>query len=309
MFGIMDAIKPFRPVYLRSYKEGLLQEKISDINDNIGNCSLCPHNCGINRRESPNGQCKSGDKPLISSFCAHFGEESPLVGIRGSGTIFFANCNLSCVFCQNYDISQYGIGEEISHSRLAEIMIHLQNQGCHNINFVSPSNMVYSILNALPEAIDMGLRIPLVYNSGGYDLPITIKLLDGVFDIYMPDMKYMDNRIAKKYSGADNYVEFATESILEMHQQVGDLVVDQMGIAQRGLIIRHLIMPGNISDTKKIIDFVRSLSSNTYFNLMDQYHPSYKANDYEFLNRRITSKEYQEAYDYAISVGLNQLAV
>ena len=305
----MDANKPFKPVYLRSYREGLLQEKVTDIYDSIRNCSLCPHNCQVDRRESSTGQCKSGDKPLISSFCAHFGEESPLVGIRGSGTIFFANCNLSCVFCQNYDISQYGIGEELSHTKLAEIMIHLQNKGCHNINFVSPSHMVHAILLALPEAIEMGLKIPLVYNSGGYDLPSTIKLLDGVVDIYMPDMKYMDNEIAKKYSGADDYVEFAIESIHEMHQQVGDLVVDHLGIAQRGLIIRHLIMPGHISDTKKVIDFIRSLSSNTYFNLMDQYHPAYKANDYKFLNRRITSKEYQEAYNYAISVGLNRLDV
>jgi putative pyruvate formate lyase activating enzyme len=305
----MNNKKSFKPAYLRSYKEGILLEKISDINKTIGNCSQCPHKCLVDRRESPSGKCTSGDKPLISSFCAHYGEESPLVGSRGSGTIFFANCNLSCVFCQNYDISQYGIGEEVSHSRLAQIMIHLQNKGCHNINFVSPTHMVHSILNALPEAIEMGLRIPLVYNSGGYDEPATIRLLDDVFDIYMPDMKYMDNQIAKQFSGVENYVEYATESIGEMYQQVGDLVVDHLGIAERGLIIRHLIMPGNISDTKKVIDFVRSLSPNTYFNLMDQYHPAYKAKDYKSLTRRITSNEYTEAYEYAISAGLSQLAV
>ena len=258
--------------------------------------------------ESTEGKCRTGEKPLVSSFCPHFGEESPLVGIRGSGTIFFANCNLSCVFCQNYDISQYGYGEEISYSRLAEIMIHLQNLGCHNINFVSPSHVVHSILNALPDAIEMGLRVPLVYNSGGYDLPSTIKLLDDVFDIYMPDVKYMDNSIARKYSGVVDYVENVSSSIKEMHRQVGDLIVDQMGIAKRGLIIRHLIMPGKSSNTKKVIDFVKSLSTNTFLNLMDQYHPAYKARDHEHLNRRITSSEYEKAYDYATSVGLKRIA-
>jgi len=304
----MHKFKPFNPIYLRSYKEGSLQEKISDINKIASNCSLCPHKCLIDRRNSYSGQCKIGDKPKISSFCAHFGEEPPLVGSYGSGTVFFSNCNLSCVFCQNYDISQYGYGEEISHSRLAKIMIHLQNQGCHNINFVSPSHMAHIILNALPEAIEMGLKIPLVYNSGGYDLLSTIKLLDDVFDIYMPDIKYMDNKIAFELSGVDDYVEFATESIFEMHKQVGDLVIDNNGVAHRGMIIRHLVMPGNISCTKKIIELVRSISPNTYFNLMDQYHPAYKAKDYKLINRKITSKEYLEAHNYAISAGLNRLA-
>jgi len=300
---------PFKPAYLSSYKEGSLQEKINNINEILENCSQCPHKCLINRNNNPTGKCKSGDQPVISSFCAHFGEESLLVGFRGSGTIFYANCNLSCVFCQNYDISQYGLGEEISYSRLAGIMIQLQNIGCHNINFVSPSHMVHSILNALPQAIEMGLNIPLVYNSGGYDLSSTIRLLEDIFDIYMPDMKYMDNSIAHTFSGVDNYVEFATDSIREMHLQVGDLVVDSNGIAQRGLIIRHLILPGQISDTKKVIDFVRSISANTYFNLMDQYHPAYKADNYQSINRRITSNEFREACDYAISVGLNRLDV
>jgi putative pyruvate formate lyase activating enzyme len=258
--------------------------------------------------KSHSGRCNSGDLPIIASFSPHFGEEPPLTGYNGSGTIFFGNCNLGCIFCQNYDISQCGTGEEVSYTRLSKIMIYLQNQGCHNINFVSPTHMVHTLLNALPEAIEMGLNIPLVYNSGGYDLVSTIKLLDGVFDIYMPDIKYMDDDTAKELSGIDNYSEYAKTSILEMHRQVGDLQINSMGIAQRGLIIRHLVMPDNIVKTNKIIDFVRSVSQNTYFNLMDQYRPAYHAGKNNKINRRLKDEEYQEAYNYAISAGLKRMA-
>jgi putative pyruvate formate lyase activating enzyme len=245
---------------------------------------------------------------VVSSWCAHFGEEAPLTGFNGSGTIFFGNCNLACIFCQNYDISQYGVGTEVTHSILAGMMIDLQNRGCHNINFVSPTHMVHAILNALPEAIEMGLHIPLVYNSGGYDFVSTIRLLDGVIDIYMPDFKYMDNTISRELSSIDDYVEFATASILEMHRQVGDLVVDDHGIARRGLIIRHLVLPNNIAKTDKVIDFVNSISQNTYFNLMDQYRPAFNANKNIKINRGLTRAEYEEAYNYAVSVGLKRLA-
>ena len=211
-------MKQFRPSYIRSHREGSLRNKILEINETNTACNLCPHRCGTDRTQSNTGKCRSGNLPVISSLSPHFGEEPPLTGNRGSGTIFFGNCNLSCIFCQNYDISQCGVGEEVSHSDLARIMINLQQLGCHNINFVSPSHMVSAILNALPEAIEMGLNIPLVYNSGGYDLASTIELLDGIFDIYMPDLKYMDNSIANELSGIDDYVEMATESIFEMHR-------------------------------------------------------------------------------------------
>jgi putative pyruvate formate lyase activating enzyme len=304
----MNRVKSFKPAYLRSFQEGVLHEKIAAVNEQITQCKLCPHECSTDRTQSHSGQCNSGDLPIISSYSPHFGEEPPLTGFNGSGTIFFGNCNLSCIFCQNYDISQCGFGEEVSHVRLAEIMLELQNQGCHNINFVSPSHMINGILSALPEAIEMGLQIPLVYNSGGYDLVSTIELLDGVIDIYMPDMKYMDNEIARQLSGIDHYVENATASILEMHRQVGDLQVNEMGIAQRGLIIRHLVLPDNIAKTNKVIDFIKSLSPNTYFNLMDQYRPAYHADQNPKINRRLSAKEFQDAYHYANSSGLIRIA-
>jgi len=301
-------MKQFRPSYLKSYNDGSLRNKILKINELNTSCSLCPHRCGIDRTQSNTGKCKSGSLPLISSYSPHFGEEPPLTGIRGSGTIFFGNCNLSCIFCQNYDISQCGIGEEMSHSDLARIMIDLQHLGCHNINFVSPSHMVQTILNALPEAIEMGINIPLVYNSGGYDLTSTIELLEGIFDIYMPDFKYMDNNIANELSGINDYVQMAIESIFEMHRQVGDLQVNEYGIAQKGLIIRHLVMPDNIAQTYKVIDFVKELSTNTYFNLMDQYRPAYHAMTNPKINRKLSAGEFSEAYKYAVEVGLIRIA-
>ena len=196
----------------------------------------------------------------------------------------------------------------MDHRDLARIMINLQQLGCHNINFVSPSHMASAILNALPEAIEMGLNIPLVYNSGGYDLVSTIELLDGIFDIYMPDLKYMDNSIAYELSGIDDYVEIVTASIVEMHRQVGDLEVDEYGIARKGLIIRHLVMPDNIAQTYKVIDFVKDLSTNTYFNLMDQYRPAYHAMSNPKINRKLSSEEFNKAYKYALENGLLRLA-
>lgn len=301
-------MKQFQPSYLESYKAGTLRNKILEINEANTNCNLCPHRCGIDRTTLNRGKCMSGSLPVISSFSPHFGEEPPLTGSRGSGTIFFGNCNLSCIFCQNYDISQCGVGEEMSYSDLARIMINLQQLGCHNINFVSPSHMVNAILNALPDAIEMGLRIPLAYNSGGYDLASTIKTLEGIFDIYMPDLKYMDNSIANELSGIDDYVEMATGSIFEMHRQVGDLEVDEYGIARKGIIIRHLVMPDNIAKTDKVIDFVRDLSTNTYFNLMDQYRPAYHAMSNPKINRKLTAEEFQRAYNYALDNGLSRVA-
>lgn len=301
-------MKQFQPSYLRSHKEGMLRNKILEINESNTSCNLCPQRCGTDRTKSSAGKCRSGNLPIISSFSPHFGEESPLTGNRGSGTIFFGNCNLSCIFCQNYDISQCGVGKEMNHSDLANIMITLQQLGCHNINFVSPSHMVSPILNALPEAIDMGLNIPLVYNSGGYDLASTIELLDGIFDIYMPDLKYMDNTIANELSGIEDYVEMATASIIEMHRQVGDLQVDEYGIARKGLIIRHLVMPDNIAQTYKVIDFVKELSPDTYLNLMDQYRPAFHAMSNPKINKKLTAEEFKRAYNYAVDIGLCRLS-
>ncbi len=298
----------FEPSYIRSYKEGLLNDLIDFFNKKIQKCTLCPHHCLTNRISSKDGKCQSGHLPFIASYGSHFGEESPLVGFYGSGTIFLSKCNLKCIFCQNYDISQMCSGKEISIPKLAHIMLELQHQGCHNINFVTPTHMVHAILSAIPIAIELGFNIPLVYNSGGYDSIESIKHLEGIFDIYMPDIKYFNNKDAYELSGISNYVEESNISIHEMHRQKGDLQTDTNGIAMKGLIIRHLILPNNIADSKKVIDFVYSISPNTYFNLMDQYKPEYKADHHARINRRITLEEYQEVYDYAIELGLKRLA-
>ncbi len=274
----------------------------------IDPCKLCPHQCLTNRKSKDTGNCHSGEYPVVASYGPHFGEEPPLVGFHGSGAIFFSHCNLICIFCQNYDISQLGAGQTIQFDGLANIMVELQLQGCHNINFVTPTHMVHAILNALPRAIENGLRIPLVYNSGGYDSAETIRLLDGIFDIYMPDLKYFNNQTAYQLSGIPNYVEAATEAIREMHRQVGDLILDDQGIAIRGMIVRHLILPENLADTFKSIDFIKSLSKETYLNLMDQYRPEYHAYQDPRMGRRITSTEYANAVNYAKESGIKRFS-
>ena len=297
-----------KPSYLRLFNEGLLQERIDKIEYRLDPCILCPHLCLANRKNEATGNCHSGEYPVVASYGPHFGEEPPLVGYHGSGTIFFSHCNLRCIFCQNYDISQKGAGQKVRFEELADMMVELQLRGCHNINFVTPTHMVHAILKALPRAIENGLRVPLVYNSGGYDSIDTIQLLEGIFDIYMPDLKYFDNQIALKLSGIPNYVEAATHAICEMYKQVGDLVLDDSGIAVRGLIVRHLILPENLADTYKTIDFIRSLSKETYLNLMDQYRPAYHAYQDPRIGRRITSEEFIKALNYAKNAGLNRCA-
>lgn len=279
-------------------------------------CRVCPRECGVNRdsrtnlesylnQDSP-GFCQMGAKPKISSTHAHFGEESCLVGTGGSGTIFFSSCNLSCVYCQNYEISQLRIGEEVEIEDLAGMMISLQKLGCHNINFVSPTIWVPQILRALPIALKKGLNLPLVYNSGGYDSIETLKLLDGVIDIYMPDMKYSDSEIAQKYSLVPNYWEVVQKAVKEMHRQVGDLVINNQGLAVRGLLIRHLVLPEGLGGTEKVMKFIASLSKNSYVNIMDQYYPSNKAEQYPEINRRITPEEYHKAIEIAKKYGLHR---
>ena len=273
----------------------------------LESCELCPRNCGVNRLEDETGFCRTGRRAILASYGPHFGEEPPLVGRGGSGTIFFAGCNLGCIFCQNYDISHLIGGEPISAERLADIMIELQQKGCRNINFVSPSHVVAQILEALPLAYERGLRLPLVYNCGGYDSIETLRLLDGIIDIYMPDAKYADEKLAGKFSMAPNYPETMKAALREMHRQVGVLELDESGAALRGMLIRHLVLPGGLAGTSEIMKFIsRELSPDSYVNVMEQYHPVYKAYDDEQLNRSITRTEFLEAVDAARAEGIHR---
>ncbi len=253
------------------------------------------------------GKCQVTDQALVSSYGPHFGEEAPLVGRRGSGTIFFSYCNLKCIFCQNYTISQLGEGVPVSKEELARIMLSLQEKGCHNVNLVSPTHVVPHILEALELAVEQGLRLPLVYNTGGYDSLETLKLLDGVVDIYMPDMKYSDEKVAEKLSGVKNYPQVNRAAVKEMHRQVGDLeIVD--GIARRGLLVRHLVLPNNLAGTHEIVRFLaQEISPNTYLNIMAQYHPCYRAYELPELGRPITEEEFIRAQEEALRAGLKRL--
>ncbi len=242
---------PPPPLYLQTYQEGRLAAKIAAAAELLLSCEVCPHRCRVDRRHGELGICRTGDQPVVSSFGPHFGEEDPLVGEHGSGTIFFTHCNLFCIFCQNWEISHGGEGTEISVAQLAAIMLQLQAQGCHNINFVTPSHQVPMILAALPAAIEGGLKIPLVYNTGGYDAVETLRLLEGVIDIYMPDFKFWDPKVAAALTNAPDYPEVARAALKEMHRQVGDLALDERGIAYRGLLVRHLVLPEGLAGTKR----------------------------------------------------------
>jgi len=254
------------------------------------------------------GQCRTGGKAIVSSHGSHFGEESPLVGTGGSGTIFFAHCNLHCVYCQNYAISQLGEGSEASSHDLAHMMLSLQHRGCHNINLVTPTHVVPQILEALELAVAGGLRTPLVYNCGGYESVQTLRLLDGIVDFYMPDMKYADSFIARQYSDVEEYAEINRAAVKEMHRQVGDLEVDHQGVAIRGLLVRHLILPHGLAGTQRTVEFLASeVSSNTYLNVMAQYHPCHRAHDFPALSRAVTREEYLEAVTLALQHGLTRL--
>ncbi len=295
-----------KPSYLELSKKEL-EKRVKKAWKLLNPCRVCPRRCGVNRQDNEKtGFCRMGVKPKVSSAHAHFGEEALLVGTGGSGTIFFSSCNLACVYCQNFEISQLRQGKEVEIKNLAQMMLSLQRQGCHNINFVSPTIWVPQILKALVIAVDKGLKLPLVYNTGGYDKTKTLKLLDGIVDIYMPDMKYSDSKIGKKYSLVDNYWRINKKAVKEMHRQVGDLVIDKNGIAQKGLLIRHLVLPGDLAGTKKIMKFLASLSKDTYINIMDQYHPTNKANQYPEINRRILPEEFEKAIKIAKKQGLHR---
>lgn len=305
---VIGKFKLFIPSYIEAYRSGKLTESINKAFKIIENCTLCPRECRVNRLEDERGICRTGRLAMISSFHPHFGEEEPLVGVNGSGTIFMTYCNLLCVFCQNWEISHLGQGTEISSKDFADMMISLQRQGCHNINFVTPTHVVPQILDALPYAIEKGLKIPLVYNTGGYDKVESLRLLDGIFDIYMPDFKFWDPEIARRYLKAPDYPEVARNALKEMHRQVGDLILDERGIAIRGIILRHLVMPEGLAGTKEIMRFVaKEISSNTYVNIMDQYRPCGNAYKYPSINRRITSEEYKEALKVAREEGIARL--
>lgn len=284
-----------------------LRERAEAALASLESCDICPRACGVNRLAGEVGYCRSGRLARVSSFTPHFGEEPPLVGTRGSGTIFMTGCNLRCVFCQNYDISHLGEGREVSATKLAEMMICLQEGGCHNINFVTPTHFVPQILEALCEAAEMGLCLPLVYNSGGYDSVETLRILDGIFDIYMPDAKYGSDAAAKKYSDAADYTRVMKAAIREMHRQVGTLEVDDDGVAVRGLLVRHLVLPEGLAGTAEVIRFLaEEVSAETYLNVMAQYHPCFKAYNYPELSRPITLREYAEAVTLAKSAGLDR---
>jgi len=290
------------------YYSGKLRERIDAAVSLLKNCSVCPRSCNVNRLDNDVGKCRAPREAMVSSYGPHFGEEAPLVGRHGSGTIFFTNCNLRCLFCQNYSISQLGEGQKVSKKELAYIMLFLQARGCHNINLVSPTHVVPQVLEALELAAESGLHIPLIYNSGGYDSVDTLQILDGVIDIYMPDMKYDDEVTARELSGVENYPEINKAAIKEMHRQTGDLEIDGEGVAQRGLLIRHLILPHGLAGTKSIMNFLSNeVSRNTYVNIMDQYHPCYKAFQIPSLRRRISSTEFHEALSLAQEAGINRL--
>jgi putative pyruvate formate lyase activating enzyme len=297
------------PSYIKLSENGVLKERAETLLDIYNNCTLCPRNCKVNRNAGEKGACSGGSKVKISSVHPHFGEERPLVGSHGSGTIFLSHCNLLCLYCQNHDISHGGEGYEITDQQLASEMMRLQNIGCHNINFVTPTHYLPNIVNALVFAVKKGLKVPIVYNTGTYDHLEILKLLDGIVDIYLPDYKYSDSTIAAKYSpGAGDYPEIAKAALKEMHRQVGVLETDDHYVAVRGLMIRHLVLPGNLAGTEEFVKFVaKELDRGSYVNIMAQYHPSYHACKHEDLSRRITTAEYQEAYRLAKYHGLFNL--
>ena len=299
----------WRPAYAKLEQEGKFAQRIEEAYSIFENCHLCPRQCGVNRQEGERGFCRAPVRPVIFSSQPHFGEEISLVGKHGSGTIFFSNCNLRCVFCQNWPIAHEGRGKEIEDEDLADLMLYVQGIGCHNINLVTPTHVMPNILNATRIALKKGLRLPLVYNTSGYESLEIVKLLDGIVDIYMPDMKYTDDDQAARYSaGASDYPEETKKAIIEMNRQVGELLIDKRGIALRGLIIRHLVMPNRVAGTEKFVRWVaEKLPKSTYVNIMPQYRVEYKAFEYPEIGRGLTVQEFLEAMDWAEQYGLTNL--
>lgn len=301
-------MKHFEPAYIKTFEKGLLQEKIKTAYNLLSPCNLCPRKCRVDRLSGETGVCKTAKQAWVSSYNPHFGEEAPLVGKHGSGTIFFTHCNLMCLFCQNFDISHEGCGQKVSNEELAAIMLALQQQGCHNINFVTPSHVVPQILAALEIAVQQGLCVPLVYNSGAYDLPSTLRLMEGVFDIYMPDFKFWDPEVAESACQAADYAEVACKALKEMHRQVGDLITDDAGVARQGLLIRHLVLPGGMAGTRKIMRFIaREISTRSYVNIMSQYRPCGRAAEISGLNAFLSPADSRTALQEAKEEGITRL--
>ena len=296
------------PAYIETAQSGRLAEKARIGNEILKHCTLCPRRCGVDRLSGETGICKTGKKAGISSFNAHFGEEAPLVGKNGSGTIFFTHCSLMCCFCQNFDISHEGYGSPAADEELAAIMLAVQNEGCHNINLVTPSHVVPQFLCALEKAIEAGLRIPIVYNSSGYDRLETLQLLEGVVDIYMPDFKFWEPEVAQAACDAPDYPAAARKALIEMHRQVGDLRIDADGIARTGLLVRHLVLPEDLAGTRQVMHFIHeSVSPGTYVNIMSQYRPCGNHQRVSGLERRISAAEYENAITAAREEGITRL--
>lgn len=308
---VKESISEFQPAYLKLHKTGELKKRGKQLWKILEECRLCPRICGVNRLEGEIGFCRAPDELIISTYHPHFGEEKPLVGRGGSGAIFFSHCNLRCVFCINWETSHKGIGNSKNIKDLAEIMLHLQKIGCHNINLVTPSHYVAHIVLAVDLAAKKGLRLPLVYNTCGWERMEILKLLDGIVDIYLPDFKYSASEMAAKYSaGAYTYPEITKQALLEMHRQVGGAKPAKDGLMYRGLMIRHLVMPNNVGGTKEVLKWIaENLPKDTYVNIMSQYTPVYKAFEYPEISRKITRKEYKEVVDYAKELGLTNLDI
>lgn len=285
-----------------------LERRAQRAREMLAHCELCARRCGADRTVGATGTCRTGRLARVASWGAHHGEENPLRGRRGSGTIFFASCNLACAYCQNWDISQADAGREVSAAELAAIMLELQARGCHNVNLVSPSHVVTPLLEAIAIAVRRGLVLPVVYNTGGYDGPEALALLDGVIDIYMPDAKYGTDELGQRYSGVPDYVAVNRAAIREMHRQVGDLVLDEEGIARRGLLVRHLVLPGHAANSEAVLEFLATeISRQTYVNVMDQYHPSFRAGALPPLDRALSAAEHRAALAAARRFGLGRL--
>lgn len=296
------------PAYLRLLEDGRLEDRAALALEKLRLCTLCPWTCRKDRLAGQKGICRTAAEARVSSFGPHMGEERPLSGRNGSGTIFFSSCSLRCQYCQNHEISQTEAGEAVSAQDLAKRMLSLQEMGCHNINLVTPTHVVPQILAALCSAADAGLRLPLVYNSGGFDNVETLRLLDGVVDIYLPDMKYSSARIAQSYSRVRDYPEINRAAVREMYRQVGDLQIGSDGLAQRGLLVRHLVLPDGMAGSREIIDFLaREISPDTYLNVMDQYRPAFNAARFPRLNRRVSAAEVEAVREMALSAGLQRL--
>lgn len=305
-----NATKPTRsPGYLGLLRSGLLEERMRTANQHLERCDLCAHHCGVNRLQTTEGAvCRTGEQALVCNFGPHHGEEEPISGWAGSGAIFFGRCNLHCVFCQDWAMSQTGSGRSTTPDALAAMMLALQDRGCHNLNLISPSHVVAQIISAVFIAAQKGLRLPLVYNTGGYDSLEALRLLNGIVDIYLPDMKYGDSEASLRFSGVGDYTEVNRAAVLEMHRQVGDLVVDTEGVAIRGLLVRHLVLPGNAAGSSAVLDFIaQKISPQTYLNLMDHYYPWYRADGFPPIGRSLRHGEFPRVLEMAEQRGLHRL--